>query len=94
MCSSDLPSFLNFWASAGNKALSEFEKAVGKNTMTLLTEAMKNPRSASNLLDQLPTAEKNNVLKLLSEPEKWSTKAGLTGSAAMRETVKNIISEE
>lgn len=88
------PSFLNFWASAGNKALSEFEKAVGKDTMTLLTEAMKNPRSASNLLEQLPTAEKNNVLKLLSEPEKWSTKAGLTGSSAMRETVKNIISEE
>jgi hypothetical protein len=88
------PSFLSFWASAGNKALSEFEKAVGKDTMNLLTQAMKNPQSAANLLNQLPTSQKNNVIKLLSEPEKWSTKAGLTGSAALRETAQSIIGEE
>ena len=88
------PSFLSFWASAGNKALSEFEKAVGKDTMNLLTQAMKNPQSAASLLNQLPTSQKNNVLKLLSEPEKWSTKAGLTGSAALRETAQGIIGEE
>ena len=88
------PSFLSFWASAGNKALSEFEKAVGKDTMNLLTQAMKNPQSAANLLNQLPTSQKNNVIKLLSEPEKWSTKAGLTGSATLRETAQGIIGEE
>jgi len=87
------PSFLNFWASAGNKALSEFEKAVGKETINLLTEAMKNPRSAANLLEQLPTAEKNKILKLLSEPSSWSTKPGLATSAAMREVIKPVIEE-
>jgi len=88
------PSFLNFWASAGNKALSEFEKAVGKETINLLTEAMKNPRSATNLLEQLPTVERNKVLKLLSEPSNWSTKPGLSTSAAMRETAKSLTTTE
>jgi hypothetical protein len=88
------PSFLSFWASAGNKALSEFEKSVGKETMNLLTQAMKNPQSANNLLNQLSSAEKNKVLGLLADPSKWSSKAGLTGSAAMRETAKSLMSEE
>ena len=48
------PSFLSFWASAGNKALSEFEKAVGKDTINLLTQAMKSPSGAANILEQLP----------------------------------------
>jgi hypothetical protein len=88
------PSFLSFWASAGNKALSEFEKSVGKETMNLLTQAMKNPQGATNLLNQLPTADKNKVLGLLADPTKWSSKAGLTVSAAMRETAKSLMSEE
>jgi len=88
------PSFLSFWASAGNKALSEFEKSVGKETMNLLTQAMKNPQGASNLLNQLPSSEKNKVLKLLADPSKWSSKTGLTGTAAMRETAKSLMSEE
>lgn len=88
------PSFLSFWASAGNKALSEFEKAVGKETIDLLTQAMKNPQGAANILEQLPTVEKNNVLRLMADPSKWSSKAGLSSSAAVRETVKSLTSEE
>lgn len=88
------PSFLTFWASAGNKVISEFEKAVGKETLDVLTQAMKNPRNASNLLEQLPTVEKNKVLKLLADPSKWSSKAGVTGSAALRETVQSVTSQE
>lgn len=88
------PSFLNFWASAGNKALSEFEKAVGKETVDLITQAMKNPRSAANLLEQLPAKDRNQVINLLSDPTKWSTKPSLTTSAAMRETAKSLVTEE
>lgn len=88
------PSFLTFWASAGNKVISEFEKAVGKETLDVLTQAMKNPRNASNLLEQLPTVEKNKVLKLLADPSKWSSKSGVTGSAALRETVQSVTSQE
>lgn len=88
------PSFLSFWASAGNKALSEFEKSVGKETMDLLTQAMKTPQGATNLLNQLPTVERNKVVGLLADPTKWSTKTGLAGTAAMRETAKSLMSEE
>lgn len=88
------PSFLSFWASAGNKALSEFEKAVGKETIDLLTQAMKNPQGAANILEQLPTVEKNKVLRLIADPSKWSSKTGLSSSAAVRETVKSLTAEE
>lgn len=88
------PSFLSFWASAGNKALSEFEKAVGKETIDLLTQAMKTPKGAADILGQLPATERNKVINALSDPSKWSSKAGLTGSAAVRETAKSLMAEE
>jgi len=37
--------------------------------MKTLTEAMKNPQSAANLLDALPTNEKNRVTRLLTRPK-------------------------
>ena len=89
-----LPSFLSFWASAGNKAISEFEKAVGKDTMDILTQAMKSPEGATNLLQTLPAVERNKVLNLLSDPSQWSSKAGLAGMAGLRETVKPSENQE
>lgn len=89
-----LPSFLSFWASAGNKAISEFEKAVGKDTMDILTQAMKSPEGASNLLQNLPSVERNKVLNLLANPSQWSSKAGLAGTAGLRETAKAVTQEE
>lgn len=65
------PSFLNFWASAGNKTLSELEQRVGTKTMEQLTKAMKTPESAANLLETLPATERNRILNLLSNPQKW-----------------------
>jgi hypothetical protein len=89
-----LPSFLSFWATAGNKVLSEFEKAVGKDTLDLLTQAMKNPRGAVNILEQLPAVERNKVLRLMADPSKWSSKAGLSSTAAMREAVQPLLAAE
>lgn len=89
-----VPSFLSFWATAGNKVLSEFEKAVGRDTLDLLTQAMKNPRGAANILDQLPAVERNKVLRLMADPSKWSSKAGLSSSAAMREAVQPLLAAE
>jgi len=63
-----LPSFINVFAAAGNKAISEYEKALGAKTMKTLTEAMKTPQGAANLLDALPTSEKNRVTQLLTNP--------------------------
>ena len=73
-----LPSFINVFAAAGNKAISEYEKALGVKTMKTLTEAMKSPQSAANLLDALPTNEKNRVTRLLTDPSSLRT---LTQSA-------------
>lgn len=68
-----LPSFINVFAAAGNKAISEYEKALGVKTMKTLTEAMKNPQSAANLLDALPANEKNRVTRLLTDPSSLRT---------------------
>lgn len=89
-----LPSFLSFWATAGNRALSEFEKAVGKNTLDLLTQAMKTPQGAANALNQLPAVERNKLLKLMADPSKWSSKSGLASTAAVRETVQSLTTAE
>jgi len=64
------PSFLSFWASAGNKTLSELEQRVGAKTMAQLTEAMKTPQGATNLLETLPATERNRVLNLLVNPQR------------------------
>jgi len=63
-----LPSFLNFWATAGNKTLSELEQRIGAKTMAQLTQAMKTPQGAVNLLETLPAAERNQVLQILNDP--------------------------
>jgi len=62
------PSLLNVFATAGNKVLTEYEKAIGTKTMKILTEAMKTPQGAANLLETLPQAEKSRVIELLLDP--------------------------
>ena len=62
------PSLLNVFATAGNKVLSEYEKAIGVKTMKILTEAMKTPEGAANLLETLPQAERSRVTELLLDP--------------------------
>jgi len=80
-----VPSFLNFWAAASNKTLSELEKAVGAKTLKTLTDAMKTPQGATALLETLPGSERVRVLKLLSDPSQWKsgTKAVATGTTTM-----------
>jgi hypothetical protein len=84
------PSLLNFWASAGNKTLSELEQRVGAKTMAQLTQAMKTPQGAANLLETLPAAERNRVLNLMTKPQTWKPgTAAATGIA-----VKNALAPE
>jgi hypothetical protein len=70
-----VPSFLNFWAAASNKTLSELEKAVGVKTLKTLTDAMKTPEGTTALLDTLPGSERVRVLKLISDPKSWAQKS-------------------
>jgi hypothetical protein len=66
------PSYLSVLASSTNKVISELERAVGQKTLKTLTEAMKTPQGAADLLSTLPAAERNQVLRILSDPSQWS----------------------
>jgi hypothetical protein len=84
------PSLLNFWASAGNKTLSELEQRIGAKTMAQLTQAMKTPQGAAELLETLPAAERNRVFNLMTKPQTWKPgTAAATGVA-----VKNALAPE
>lgn len=79
-----LPSYLSAVAATTNKALNILENKIGQKTMATLTEALKTPESAANLLESLPAAERNRVLQLIGDPSKWSApaRAAVTGGTA------------
>jgi hypothetical protein len=82
------PSFLSFWASAGNKTLSELERNIGTKSMKQLTDAMKTPEGAANLLETLPASERSQVLKLISDPAMLAqtpAKGTIVGSTAAKQ---------
>jgi len=70
-----LPSWFSFWASAANKTVSELEKAIGNKSMKILTDAMKNPQAAADLLNTLPKNEKQRITTLLTDPNSIRTMA-------------------
>ncbi len=77
-----LPSYLSAISTTTNRALSILENKIGKNTMTALTESLKTPGGAVQLLESLPAAERNRVLKLLNNPNQWkpTTRAAVGGA--------------
>lgn len=78
------PSLLNFWATAGNKTLSELEQRLGAKTMNLLTEAAKTPGGTIKLLETLSGSERNRVIQLISNPQQW--KPGAAAAAGIAAT--------
>lgn len=93
-----LPSFLSFWATASNKALGQLEKAIGSKTMDALTQAMKTPEGAANLLQTLPARERSVLIPLLRDPSLWSgtakTSPAAPGVNALRTGVTNALAPE
>ena len=80
-----LPSYLSAVAATTNKGLNILENKIGQKTMATLTEALKTPEGAANLIESLPAAERNRVLQLMANPSKWGapTRAAVTGTATM-----------
>jgi hypothetical protein len=80
-----VPSYLSAVAATTNKALGILENKIGSKTMSTLTEALKTPQGAADLLATLPGEERVKVLKLLSDPNQWKsgTKAVATGTTTM-----------
>lgn len=79
-----LPSLISAKFAATNVAISILEKKIGKDVMKTLVDGLKTGKGAAELLDTLPTSEKNRVLKLLSDPRNYGIPAGglATGAAS------------
>lgn len=89
-----LPSYLSAVSSTTNKALEIVESKIGKKTMQTLTEALKTPEGAANLLESLPAAERNRVLQLISDPAQWRTGAVRVAPSAGAAAVNALTSEQ
>lgn len=78
------PSYLSALIAIPNKALNILENKIGTKTMATLTEALKTPEGAAQLLESLPAVERNRVLQLMSDPTNWGapTRAAVTGTTA------------
>ena len=79
-----LPSYLSALAATTNKALNILETKIGTKTMATLTEALKTPEGAAQLLESLPAVERNRVLQIIADPAKWGApiRAASTGATA------------
>jgi len=79
-----LPSLISAKFAATNVAIGILEKKIGKDVMKALVDGLKTGKGAAELLDTLPTSEKNRVLKLLSDPRNYGIPAGglATGAAS------------
>lgn len=63
-----LPNRLQSWIANTNTALATLETQVGEKTMQILTNAMKDPQRAANLLQTLPGPERNRIAMMLTNP--------------------------
>lgn len=81
-----IPNFLNPVITSANKALDTIERGVDKKVLATLTEAMKTPEGAKDLLSTLPAAERTELLRVLSNPQTW----GVKGKAAMNTIAPTI----
>lgn len=83
-----LPSYLSAVSATTNKALAILENKIGAKTMATLTEALKTPEGAANLLERLPAEERIRVLKLISDPSILAS--GAVGSKTAQKAAEAI----
>jgi hypothetical protein len=78
-----LPSMLRRDVTIGNVTFDELEKRLNKKVATKLQEGMLSGKSALEMLNTLPSAERAGVLRILTDPSRY----GKTGAAAARAAV-------
>lgn len=76
------PNFLNVYATGYNNAVAALEEKVGRRTLQILTEAAKSAKSFDELLDVLPAAERNVVLRALQDPTTFRASQPVVGGLA------------
>ena len=86
------PSLLNRTTTAVNLTLDILEKRLDKKIFAELQKGMLSGKSALEMLDTLPAAEKSKALKALANPESWG-KAGAVSAriATSQEQPKNAL---
>ena len=76
------PNFLNVYATGYNNAVAALEEKVGRRTLQILTEAAKSAKSFDELLNVLPAADRNVVLRALQDPTTFRASQPVAGGLA------------
>jgi len=76
-----LPSFISAKVTITNKILDALEGKLNKNVMNELVKASKSGKSLEQLLDSLPTVQRNEVLNRLNDPATFAPASKLVGGA-------------
>jgi hypothetical protein len=79
-----IPAFFSRTTTTANMALDVLEGKVNEKTFALFEKGFKSGKNAVELLKELPTVERNQVLNLLKNSSKWS--AGVTRGAGVSAT--------
>ena len=85
-----LPNWFSPTITTLNKGLEVLERNLDVETMRVLTEAMKSPKGAKDLLAAIPPTERSKILKILNNPETW----GSTGQAVRSGVNALAVSDE
>jgi hypothetical protein len=94
-----VPGYLNFWATTSNRALGQIETRLGVSTVRKLTEAMKTPEGARDLLATMPNKDRIALLKMLSDPTSiagksaGATMVGVTNALTPADENQNALNE-
>jgi hypothetical protein len=81
------PSLLSRETTAANLTLDILEKRLDKKIFAEMQKGMTSGKSALEMLDTLPTVERNKVLRALTDPASW----GKAGPVAARAAVINSL---
>ena len=86
------PSLLNRATTAANLTLDILEKRLDKKIFAELQKGMLSGKSALEMLDTLPAAEKSKALKALADPASWGKAGAVSARIATRqEQPKNAL---
>jgi hypothetical protein len=79
------PSLLNRATTAANLTLDILEKRLDKKVFAELQKGMLSGKSALEMLDTLPAAEKSKALKALADPSSWGKAGAVSARIATRQ---------
>ena len=89
-----LPSHLSAWVTNTNRSLQLLEDAIGKKTLDTLTQALKTPQGAEDLLSSLSGAERLRVSALMQNPMgRTMTQAAKVAPSTVMPTINALAPE-